>query len=183
MTKKKLIFGILLLFIVNLAQADLNTQVEPSIIHTNQPFKLIITLEDIQDNGVPDYAVLQHDFIVIGTERQMSYTAINGRTRIINQWVILLLPKRAGKLTIPAIQIAQQKTPKIQIQVRHDNQQPHAAQTLDHNQEQDSVKFITSIDEKNPFVNQQIIYTVKFYNNRQLLDSEYVPPTVKDAIL
>lgn len=177
---KKILLSLFLFVCYNFAFAVVTMQLESSEVQTGQPVRLILTLDGAQTDGVPDLTPLQQDFTIVGTERSMNYSVINGRANSVNQWIILLMPKRTGTLPIPPIQIGQEKTLASSVKVTA--QAPDVNKTGVVQQDQE-VMLLTEVSVDNPYVNQQVIYTVKLYTSRRLLDADYQPPQVEDALL
>lgn len=177
---KKVIIWFLLSLFSSLTFAEIQVQLDPSQVTMGETFKLSITQEDQQSGGVPDLTELQKDFVILGTERHVNYSIINGQAQSQSQWIVLLRALKPGIFTIPPIKIGLEQSSPITINV----QESTKTQTFPDNsiQEQD-VFLIAGVDEKKPYVNQQIIYTVKLYNSKRLLDAEYQGPKVDDALL
>lgn len=176
----KLLF-ILFFFLFHSLSAAVTVQVNPPTVQLGQAFHLIFTLDKPQGSNLPDLTPLQKDFTIVGTERSNTYSIINGQTQSIARWIILLTPKKAGLLTIPTIQIGHQQTMPASINVTETTTLP----TPDEQEEaqQAEVMIKTEVSTQEPFVNQQVIYTVKLYTSQRLMDAEYRPPQVKDALL
>lgn len=177
---KKIIVSILLSCYALFAFAEIQVQVEPSQVALGDVFKLIITDDSAQNGGVPDLTVLQKDFTIYGTERHVNYILINGQAQTASQWIISLKALKPGILTIPAIKLGLDKSNPITINV--DGSQTNQDFQNNSAQQQDVV-LTAGVNEKKPYVNQQIIYTVKLYNSKRLLDAEYQGPQVDNALL
>lgn len=166
-------------------------RIEPPHVQMDEPFNLIITAENISTSNPPDLKPLQQYFKILGTQRTMSYSIVNGQTTSLGQWIILLQAKQAGKLTIPSIQLGQEQTDSITIDVADSatlSTEENTASNTPSSQESkpsptNDVFLKTTISVKQPYINQQTLYTVRLYSNKQLLDAEYQPPTVEDAVL
>lgn len=154
---------------------------EPQHIGVNDTFQLILTSENAQSSGLPNLTPLQNDFTILGTERSMSYNMINGQTSSRSQWIILLRPKKTGQLTIPAIKIGQEQTQSGVIEVSGQGVPSTASDQMQNND--NGVMLKTEVSSSNPYVNQQVLYTVKLLSNVQLLNAEYHPPSVENALL
>ncbi|TAL61237.1 MAG: protein BatD [Legionella sp.] len=181
MVSMKKIAIILLSLLSFYAQAEIQVQVDPSKVSLGETFQLTLRQDNSPNGGVPDLTGLQPDFSILGTERNVSYSIINGQSTSVNQWVVTLRARKSGILTIPAIKMGSEQSTPITINV-----ETSAAKSpvinLDSSQNQD-VFLTTSVDENKPYINQQIIYTVKVYNSKRLLDAEYQGPEVEDALL
>lgn len=168
---------IVLLCISTAVQAKLTLQLESTKVQMGQPFRLVLTVDNGQNVGVPDLTPLRQDFSIVGTERSMNYSLVNGQARSLSQWVILLMPKRTGTLTIPPLKVGQEQSLATTVEVSNEQPAPST------NTNQQDVVLATEISENEAYVNQQVIYTVKLFNDRPLLDAEYQAPTVEDALL
>src|ERR1700733_3353141 len=114
---KQSVFAVLLLGFWSMACANLTMQVESSPVQLGQTFRLTLTLGDTGVSNRPDLRPLEQDFILVGTERRMNYSVINGQVESLNKWIILLRAKKAGVLRIPSIQVGHEQTPPSQIEV------------------------------------------------------------------
>lgn len=175
---KKIIWMVVLQVLLSTAYAELAVQLQTSQVQIGETFALTLSNDDPQAGSLPDLTPLKQDFTIVGTERSMNYTIINGQTQSLSQWTIMLMPKRPGVLTIPAIRMGQEQTLATSIKVT--TTQPISSQSID--QPQDVMLNVDVSDEK-PFVNQQVIYTVRIYLNRRLFDAQFQNPTVEDALL
>lgn len=175
----KTILLILLLAISNLSAAAVSMQLEASKVQEGESFKLILTLDGDQTDRVPDLTPLQKNFNIEGTQRSMSYTLINGQARSLSQWIILLTPKKTGLLSIPSIQVGQEKTNPSKIEVTQEAQVDYKTGLAS----DDKIHLLTELNEPHPYVNQQVILTVKLYNSRRLIDADYQPPKLEDGLL
>lgn len=92
-------------------------QIDPSQVSIDDSFSLILTQDNLQNGGVPDLTPLQKDFMILGTERRMNYSIINGQTQSSSEWTITLKPQKEGKLTIPPIKIGREYTKPATIDV------------------------------------------------------------------
>jgi hypothetical protein len=172
---------LLLVSLQSISIAAPTVQIEPSQVQLNTPFQLIISTDSLKSRKVPDLRPLEHDFTILGTQQSSSYTIVNGQTTSLSQWVILLRPKKAGKLPIPSIKIGSEQTEPSVIDVVTTD-----SSTSSSNNEKmpsNGVMLKTTISEEHPYINQQVLYTVRLYNNRRLLNAEYHPPSVEEALM
>ncbi|MDP3562471.1 MAG: BatD family protein [Legionellaceae bacterium] len=179
---KNLIIQLFLLFSCcwNIAIAAVAIEISPATITIADLVRVTLTL-DADNRTLPDLTPLSQDFNIIGTERHVSYTMINGQARSINQWSIVLKPKRIGVLPIPAIQIGQEHSLPSQVTVTPGSTQ--SSNNPDNTDSADKSLLIAEVDQTKPFINQQVIYTVKLLNRQHLVDAQYQPPHIEDALL
>jgi len=176
---KRLLLIFFLLIIAPVSQAKVMVQLDASQVRLGQTFRLVITQDSIQGD-IPDLTPLQNDFEVVGAERSTNYTIINGHAGSTNQWLIVLMPKKAGTLTIPALSVGPERT---QAQTINVVQGKAFTTTPADNLQQQEVMLTASVSDPQPYVNQQVIYTIRLYNSRRLVDANYQAPQVEDALL
>ena len=165
----------------SLALADISVHLDPPAARLGQVFHLNFTIEGSQRVGIPDFTPLQTDFTVIGTERSTAYSMLNGQTKTMVQWMVLLTAKKTGMLTIPAIQFGSQQSTPSSIQITEEK--VNATQEQPSGALPEEVMLKIEVDRQALLVNEQLIYTVKLYNSQRLLDAQYVPPQVEDALM
>src|SRR6187402_2246608 len=102
---KRFVYAVILSVYAFIAQAEIQVQINPSPLSIDENFQLTLTQSDTQTGGVPDLSVLQKDFIILGTSRQVSYSVINGQSSSSSQWIVTLKALKAGVLSIPAIKM------------------------------------------------------------------------------
>lgn len=177
---KQLMLGLITSLCSSILYASITTSIEPSTPRVGEPFRLNITLVDETADGTPDLIALQNEFSLDGTEHRVSYTLINGNAQNISQWSLLLTPKRAGHITIPSIRIGQIQTQAKSILVEGETKKSSAYL---HTLTDDPLQINTKVDEKKPYINQQIRYSVKLYNRAPLLNAAYEPPHLDEALM
>jgi hypothetical protein len=178
---KKLIIISFFYLINTLAHAELQIQVDPAEISQNEPFRILLTQPSLQSaNGIPDLTPLRKDFIILGTERSVNYSVINGQTQASSTWVITLKARKIGPITIPAIKMGADQSSPLTINV---SAQDTSIQSTNDAQQLQDIFLTTEVNEKKPYLNQQITYKVRLYNSKQLLDASYQGPKVDNALL
>ncbi len=179
--KRMMLAGLFILWTA-VALADINAQLSESEVSLGQTFKLTLTQDSAQDPGLPNLTALQKDFNILGTERTVSYTLINGQASSLSQWTITLSAKKEGQLRIPAIAIDGQSSNPLEIKVHSEGQgsKPKQQKSLTTGE---AVKLITEVNTDRPYINQEVIYTVKLLTRQRLLDADYQGPHVEDALM
>ena len=176
----KLIAGLFLVLFSALAQAEVQVEVDPSQVTMDDMFKIIVTQTDPQQGGLPDLTPLQKNFYILGTERNVNYSIINGQAQSSSQWIISVRAQKPGVVTIPPIKIGSEQSTTITINVEA------TKKTQDLNTDavnQSGIHLQGSVTVQKPYVNQQILYKVKWYTNERLLDTKYQGPQVENALL
>lgn len=178
---KRYYLYVILFFWTSFALGQIQTKVTPQKAALGETIRLTLTSDMPAQAGLrPDLSPLKQLFQVIGTEQSMSYSVTNGSAHAISQWVILLNAKQKGTLTIPAIQIGQDSSQPQQVEIVD-------AMTKDDDNAGDVVDSTlllkTEVSHDHPYINQQVIYTVKLYHTQRLVDANYQPPTIEHALL
>lgn len=161
-------------------QAEIAVKVEPSQVHAGESFRLILSQTPQYSGGLPDLTPLQGQFTILGTERSINYSVINGQAQSSSQWIITLKPLKSGILTIPAVAFGTEQSSPVTINVEAATAKPQTTAAPDNQQE---VALTTAADKNKVYVNQEIVYTVKLYNSKRLLDVNYQGPQVDDALI
>ena len=140
----------------------------------------IITLNVTADfqviTGQLDLTLLEKDFEVLGSQRSNNIQMVNGDFQSSTSWLIQLLPKREGKLTIPPFEFDDIKSSAFELNVTP-LQVQHSGTAL-------QPFFLEStVDETNPYIQQQVIYTLRFYHQGRYVDGMLRPPKFEKVIL
>ena len=163
------------------ALATVSTEVSQSSVKIGETFRIIFTMDALQSSSIPDLTSLQQNFDIIGTERSIAYSNVNGQTNSVHQWIVLLKPKKTGMLLIPSIQFGSQQSTASSIDVT--GNQVATTSDSQNDEPHEEVMLKTKVSQHELFVNQQVIYTVKLYNRQRLMNAEYQPPRVEDALM
>ena len=144
------------------------TRVDRLDIDLNESF----TLEVISDSNIdeqPDISVLETDFY-IGQGSQLSNTTIvNNQIRRSKTWTYVLMPKRAGEITIPPVSIGAESSEPLTITVKEPTFAPPGEAEV----------FVSSeVDFAETHVQAQVLLTVKIYRSVPTRQPALRDPTV-----
>ena len=193
---KKLFFILLFSCVCTLVWASVEVKITTKKIIQGKPFVLVIT-DDNYSQVVPNIAPLQQDFFILGTEQRASVSVVNNTMHSQTQWIIHLEAKKSGKLTIPSLHISGVTTKAIPITVTtvgtSVKKNPTAQNTTPAQQTDTAPKATidtdkdvilnTEVSTHQPYLNQQVIYTMRLFNSRRLVDVEFTPPSVENALM
>ncbi|CAA6825425.1 MAG: Oxygen tolerance [uncultured Thiotrichaceae bacterium] len=158
-------------FMMEAYAAKASVWATPTVMTPDEPFTLTVSVEGASA-GRPDLSVLKKDFQILSQKNSSAISVINGSTNIKNSWAITLLPKRKGKLTVPAIKVGQDFTNPITIEV---------TDTLPENDQADKEVFIeTDITPSSPYVSGQILITQKLHHAVPIDNASLTLPEVED---
>lgn len=182
------IIFLLMMLCIQQSFAALTAEIKPQRINYGDTFNLIITSDEKQ-RQLPNLKPLQNDFHIVGTERTMSYTVVNGQTRSIQQFIILLMPKKPGTLKLPSLNVGGEKTQAMSIEVSDGSLKPSSSTSQKSDDmssdtsAEDTIMLKTSVNKETFYVGEEIVYSVKLFNSGRLMDAEYQPPKVENAVL
>lgn len=141
--------------------AALNVSVDRNPVSIDESFKLILESDEDID-GEPDFNnKLDADFEVMSQSNSTSIQIINGNTSRKIQWVVTLIPKRLGSLTIPAFNLGGFTSKPLTVKVVAARQLQSAQQSADLFLE------VQALPDQG-YVQQQILYTVHLYHSVNL---------------
>ncbi|MDF1756810.1 MAG: BatD family protein [Legionellaceae bacterium] len=176
---KKILFALCILLCSVTSFATVDLSIGKTDLQLNDTFRVILTFDHELSNDAPDLVPLLKDFDILSTERSVSYSNINGKVSSSGQWSLVLRPKRVGTLTIPPITIGRESSLPTKVVVT-DNSQV----VVDEKKSNSSYTILqASVNESNPYINQEVIYTVKLLNRQRLYDAQYTPPEVENALV
>lgn len=191
MIKNFLIVTLLLCFTTTIF-AELTSSVDRNELGLDEILTLTVS-SDEQLSGKPDWNVLINDFQIISSRSQSQLSIINGKMSSRVQWVLTMMPKHTGDITIPAFRVGSATTQPIEVKVSDFS--PSAATNSPsfntpsiNSPVQKSSKQIskdiyleTTITPKQSYVQEQITYTVKLYFKRKIDEAFLAAPTMTNA--
>lgn len=186
---KKFWFGLCFsLFLTFTAQAQtLTADVNRREVPEGETFMLILTY-DGSEKDTPDIGVLNDDFTIYSVGNSVKNQMINGNFSSERQWNLVLIPKSTGEITIPAIKLGSSESRPLTIKVIKAGE-AYSGDNLQNGTPQPNQKprfFIQgSIDTPNPFVQEQMNYTVTLYDAGGLQGQEpsFVNADAKDWVI
>ena len=177
---KRIIIFLNLFFICCIANSAIKIDIDPKTVSLGENVRLTLIVDSATKVGSPNLMPLLKDFEILSTERSFSFSDINGSMSSIAQWTLILKPKHTGKINIPPITIGNEHSDPAVLNVAG------AANAKPQTTTPSGSKYTmltAEVNELNPFINQQVIYTVKLYNRQQLFDAQYQPPEVENALV
>ncbi|WP_044412335.1 BatD family protein [Thiomicrospira microaerophila] len=169
MVIRRLFLSFLLFLLPGLvvAQQILVAQVDRDQVEQGDIIQLSVMANFQTTSRGPDFALLHADFNVLGTQASNQLRIINGQYSATTLWDVQLMAKRTGELTIPAFSVERAQSQPIQISVS-----PASQRTDDFR-----ISFIEAeVDNPNPYVQSQVIYTLRYYHLGSLVRGSINPP-------
>lgn len=128
-----------------------------------------------QVSGQPDTAPLEQDFDILGTSTGSRISIVNGQTDARTSWTLTLSPKHGGKLTIPPLRVGGSTTPALALTVS-DAPAPTASGGAD-------IFIETSVEPRHPYVQQQVLYTVRLLAAVPISNGQLSEPKPADTLV
>ena len=110
------LWALLLLLAWQAAMPAVIARVDRDRVERNESFALELIVDSAADVS-PDLSVLDADFHVGQTSRLSNTRIVNGEITRSMSWTITLMPKRAGRITIPPITVGSEQSNPLTISV------------------------------------------------------------------
>jgi hypothetical protein len=172
-------FRILLICcVVLLAQLHSLSHAQTAYLRSNQIFVGDIAELTIEyDDKIPslyelDMSVLEADFEVLDINSGIARIYESDKAFYRMRWEIEILPRRTGNLRIPALQVGDNYTPVLKLEVA-----PQSAELSSTS----NVYVELQAEPENPYVKQQIQIVIRVIHNTPLFDGELLDPEVENA--
>ncbi|BCG66071.1 MAG: hypothetical protein methR_P3947 [Methyloprofundus sp.] len=153
--------------------AEINVQIDRNPINLNESVQITFSTTKEPD-AAPDFSPLEDDFEILNQSQQQSTSIVNwSKTKSI-QWILTVMPKRAGTLMIPAINFGSDSSEYSALIV---NKAPVQA-----NNNADLFLQV-SVNTEHPYVQEQVLYTLKLYRKVQISQAQLTEPVLENAVV
>lgn len=156
-----ILLAVLLLWPVSLLAAT-RAWLEPPQVTLGQAVTLNVETDAV--SATPDLTPLMRDFEVEGQSDSRSVRMVNGRMSASTTFSLTLRPRRAGTLAIPALQVGNERTAPLTLEVSATATARAASNGL--------VFVETEVDDPNPYVQQSVGVTVRLYYATPLVSGQ-----------
>lgn len=156
-----ILLAVLLLWPVSLLAATRAWLEQPQVT-LGQAVTLNVETDAV--SATPDLTPLMRDFEVEGQSDSRSVRMMNGRMSASTTFSLTLRPRRAGTLTIPALQVGSERTAPLTLEVSATATARAASNGL--------VFVETEVDDPNPYVQQSVGVTVRLYYATPLVSGQ-----------
>ncbi len=167
---------VLFLFLSQTAWAtEIKTTVDRNPVSITESFQITFTATESPDDD-PDFSPLESDFEILNQNHRNNLSWINGKSTRSIQWILNVMPRQAGKLIIPSVSFGDDVSQPVEIVVTK-NLSPSSNNTND-----DLFLEVEATPER-PFVQSQILYTLRLYRRVQLAQASLNEPELTDAVI
>lgn len=154
---------------LSLWAASMTARVDRQQVQQTETLRLTVELRDYDGPMNPDLSAVETLFDIIDTSQSQQVNIINGRMDARRQLVLTLAPKKTGQLVIPAISLGSLHSQPITIEVSQTSAEQSGA-------EQSMLFMEGEVDNNNPYVQQQVIYTLRLFHAINLLEGVLPDP-------
>ncbi len=153
--------------------AEIQVAVDRNPVGLNESFQITFTASEEPD-GKPDFAPLQENFEILNQQRSSNASWVNGQSSRSEQWALNVMARQAGDLLIPPIAFGADSSKPLTIKVSD------SPQTTKSN---DEVFLEVEATPEKPYVQSQVLYTLKLYRRVQITQASLNDPDIKDALV
>lgn len=165
--------GLFLFWNISAWAQSFDATVNRSKIPEGETFLLTLELSSAQTDNTPDLSVLDKDFRTFSISHSYQTNIVNGKADMSQQWNLVLMPNKTGKLSLPSIKLDNFATQPIVIEVSPAGSEINVADTQNVDGKQiNKFSMKGQIDNKTPYVQEQIIYTLKLVDRGGLQGEE-----------
>jgi hypothetical protein len=174
---KKLFFLLLLLSFApgNVYAAQIGVSFDRNPVSLDESFQIIFTANETPDND-PDFSPLERDFEILGQSQSSNSSWINGRSSKTIQWTVSVMAKHPGSLAVPPVKFGGDVSQPASILVTQ------AAVNKAVNNDDDLFLEVDAAPQ-NPYVQSQVLYSVRLYRRVEIAQASLNEPELSDAVI
>ncbi|SBS30223.1 hypothetical protein MAQ5080_01607 [Marinomonas aquimarina] len=145
------------LCLINVAHADqVTAALDKNVVAENEVVQLTIRTDFPNTGNGPDLSALKRDFEILGRSQNSQFSFNLGTNQALNFWVVTLMPKAIGNFQIPPIQVGDQASEPLFLEVK-------PAQQMTDRNGNPLVMLKFRADKSEPYVQQQVLITLELY--------------------
>lgn len=168
-----------LLFITlssSLHAASVTASLNKNVATENEVVQLTLRADFSDTGNGPDLSPLERDFDILGKSQNSQFSFNLGTSTALNFWVVTLMPKSVGTVEIPPIKIGDHESQPIRLTIKS------SPQLLDSNGNP-PVMLKTEVSEIEPYLQQEVILSVKLYTSVALQNANRSVPSHPDLVI
>ena len=108
---------VLALLLTHAAQASVELQLDRQRVVVGETVTLTFLTDDPRQSLETDLGALEEDFEILDRRTETQLSIVNGRQTAIVRLLLTVEPRRAGTLTIPALDFGGERTAPVELQV------------------------------------------------------------------
>jgi hypothetical protein len=162
-------------FSTNVFATDITVSLDRSPVSIDETFQIIFTANESPDDE-PDFSPLEQDFTVQNQSQSSRTEFVNGKLNRLIQWAVTVMANDSGNLIIPVIKFGKDSSPSLKINVL-----PSSANNK--TSRDDDLFLEVSVNTEKPFIQSQVLYTVKLFRRVDLAKANLSEPELQDAVI
>ena len=164
-------------FSTNVFATDITVSLDRSPVSVDESFQILFTASESPDAD-PDFSPLEQDFMIQSQSQNSRFEFVNGKSNRIVQWIITVMANDSGNLIIPVIKFGSDASPALKIVVS-----PSSATNKNAAHDDDDLYLEVTANTEKPFIQSQVLYTVKLYRRVDLAKANLSEPELNDAVI
>jgi hypothetical protein len=167
----------LAVFSTNVFATDITVSLDRSPVSVDESFQILFTANESPDAD-PDFSPLEQDFTIQNQSQNSRFEFVNGKSNRIIQWILTVMANDSGNLIIPVIKFGSDASPALKIVVS-------SSSTANKNaaHDDDDLYLEVTTNTEKPFIQSQVLYTVKLYRRVDLAKANLSEPELNDAVI
>lgn len=168
----------LLLWAAQSFAANIQVTVDRNPVGLDESFHIVFSASE-QPDDEPDFTPLNRDFEIRSQGQSSQLSVVNGQYNRTIQWNLTAMAKRAGDLTIPSVAFGKDRSPAYNLRVESSPSGNNATAPAEN-----SELFIeVEAEPKNPYVQAQVLYTVRILRQVSLSNARLEEPKLDNAVM
>ncbi|MCW8983102.1 MAG: BatD family protein, partial [Gammaproteobacteria bacterium] len=160
---------LMVLFSLSANAAEIKVTSDRDPVALDESFTLTFETEEKVD-GDPDFTPLERDFQIRTRSKSSSIQWVNGRKTSKESWILTVMARKKGTLTVPPIRFGDDISTILKINVTNTVQPQKKGG--------DAAIFLeVSADRESVYLQAQLLYTVRFYTAKRIMDYTLSEPT------
>lgn len=152
---------------------EITVKTDRQTVEMGDVISLVVQADFQVNNSQLNLDELKEKFDVLAQQQSNQVEIINGKYNSFTRWQIQILPKELGQVVIPSFEINGIKSKPYPIKVLK-------AQFTDSNR---PYFLEAQVSKRQAYVQEQIIYTLRFYHKGSLINGNIRPPKFDDSLL
>jgi hypothetical protein len=166
----KFIITLAFLLFSQILYAEITVSVDRNPVVADESFQLIFE-SDKKIKAEPDFSPLKNSLTILNKGHRSNTQIINGNISQSHQWILTVIANKTGILQIPSIRFGNESSDPAQIKVVGMATPKAGGKT-------DDVFIEVEVSNKTPYVQAQVIYTVKLYRAIQTSNATLSEPEI-----
>ncbi|MGB4499155.1 MAG: BatD family protein [Methylococcaceae bacterium] len=166
----------LVVFSTNVFATDITVSLDRSPVSIDETFQIIFTANESPDDE-PDFSPLEQDFTVQNQSQSSRTEFVNGKLSRLIQWAVTVMANDSGNLIIPVIKFGRDASSALKITVSPSSANKNSSQNGD------DLFLEVSMNTQKPFIQSQVLYTVKLFRRVDLAKANLSEPELSDAVI